>query len=185
MMKSPHLITYFWSIGQEFTLDQNIIHDLEQFVSAMYNRPTMKSVDEARYKLFCSQSLGEQKLPPTSDALMLHCKRVNYQSAIHHRATERFIEAPSPTFHGWVERNGALTVHWLSKPPAPKELLEATKCNCKKTKCETNQCSCRSKGLSCTECCGCQNCANDEQTRAEMELMDDESGTDDDSDDEL
>ena len=51
------------------------------------------NVNKARYKLFCSKSLCEQRLPPNSDALFLHIKRVIYRSSIHRRAIQQFIQA--------------------------------------------------------------------------------------------
>ena len=51
------------------------------------------NVNKARYKLFCSKSLCEQRLLPNSDALFLHIKGVIYQSSIHRHAIQQFIQA--------------------------------------------------------------------------------------------
>lgn len=38
-------------------------------------------------------------------------------------AVERFIDAPDPNEHGWIVKDGAITVRWGSKGTAPPQLL--------------------------------------------------------------
>ena len=66
---------------------------------------------------------------------------------------------------------------------AAKELLESTKCACKKTKCATKMCMCFSGGFSCGDLCNCTDCENEEETTVERELNNDASDTDESDED--
>lgn len=169
-------------LGSTFRCSDETMRILEEFVCSLY-AVKGTSVNEVRYKLFCSKSLSEQRLPPTEDALSLHVARACYQSAIHRRATQQFIEAPSPDGHGWVIDDGELRIKWMSKTPAPPELMARVHCGCKKSACQTKVCSCRSSGVSCTDLCGCSNCNNEEPTNPERELLMDDSESDESDDD--
>jgi len=139
-------------------------------------------VNEARYKIFCMAKSSEMSLPPTRDALRQHCKRSNYQAAIHRRALQQFISAPSPTNHGWIVKNYELMIYWMSKDPASEAVLLTVHYRCKAGACSTAKCSCHFK-LACTDFCKCsKNCLNKKNDDNDDDRH---SGDDDDDDDEV
>ena len=98
-------------------------------------------------------------LPPTSDCLLQHLKRSNYQAFVWRHALEAMQDLESPEGHGWVRDEKHLLPLLMTKAPAPESLLELTTCKCKTSSCLRN-CSCNNTGLSCTEGCYCM--ADDE-----------------------
>ena len=118
-----------------------------------------KSVNEARYEIFCTASGAEQSMPPTKDALTEHLKRANYQCAIWRRALVPKNQAPTPVGRGWKEVDGKLRKHWMNQPAAPAHLLRSVSCQCKSSKC-SGRCSCHLAKLPCTDLCACTGCDN-------------------------
>ena len=172
LLKEKHFCGAFINLGKEFTTDTDTAKLLEVFVCRMYGVET-ESANEARYRLFCMKSACEQALPPTSDALSLHIERANYQAAIHRRSLDQYISPPDPVGHGWMLEEGELKINWMRDPPAPPEILKQVNCSCKKSKCNTRVCSCKSNDVSCTELCGCIDCANQASTDIEQSILDD------------
>ena len=159
-----------WKLASSFS-------QLEKFVCRIYNSQD-SSVDRARYQLFCTNAFNEKRLPPTSDSLKLHILRANYQARIHKLAVVNITDPPCPSGHGWIIHQDTLSVRWMTLDPAPPELLRISKCSCQKTKCKTKQCSCFVAGVSCTPLCGCVVCENSDESVAESQLLNDESGSD-------
>ena len=171
-----HYQEAFKNLGQDFNVSDDVRASLEDFVCKLYGQ-RCSSVNEARYILFCLKPLDEKSLPPTSDALFQHILRCNYQLAIHRRATEQQVNAPSPKGHGW-EFSGPrneLRIKWMEKAPAPEHLLKIVSCSCKKNNCTSHVCSCRKHSLSCTDICACLGCKNLEETVQEEELLNESS----------
>ena len=72
---------------------------LELFTVILYDKTSnLQYVGEARKEMFCQEKTME-RLPPTRDALLLHSKRVAYQSGIW--CTSEQIEERLPTPEGW------------------------------------------------------------------------------------
>ena len=95
---------------------------------------SLSDVNGARYKKFCS-SKGKfpepQMLPPTSDELLQHCKRVSYVTCTVKLALEQNPDIPVPRGYGWeVNANGALETVWMTQKPAPDAILDLVACNC-------------------------------------------------------
>eukprot|EP00794_Sanderia_malayensis_P002342 gene2342-2695_t len=154
----------FGVIGDDFEFDGDLFEIIQEFVCTLYGLKSLSDVNEARYKKFCSskRKIPEpQQLPPTSDELLQHCKRVSYVAGIVKRAFEPNPEVPSLHGFGWKINSDALEIEWMTKSPAPDSILELVSCNCKKAKCATQNCVCVSHGLKCTDMCGCTNCNND------------------------
>lgn len=159
-------------LGQTFNVSSSTMRDLEAFVCALYGRPTLLDVNEARYNLFCAKGSSTAQLPPCRDALQQHAKRANYQAAIWRRALQPWTEAPSANGHGWsIGSDNSITINWTTQLPAPQQLLELVSCSCKKG-CGTAMCSCHSNGMQCTDVCQCVDCVNRSQ---EGESLADES----------
>ena len=136
-------------IGKSFKFDMNTLPAMEKLICKIYGANT-DTVSEARYKLFCSAGATEQSLPPSTDALTQHLRRVCYQTKIWRSAALPCIAPPSPVNYGWMLEEGQLKVQWLSGPPAPPEVLKIVKCNCKKSGCQGSKCLCASGKLQCT-----------------------------------
>lgn len=181
MIKSQDFLKMFKALGDSFSFDSDLFPTIEQFVCSLYGVKECKDVNEARYTKFCTslKATEPQKLPPTRDALLCHCKRVAYVTATIKHSLERHPVIPDPQDgFGWVIENGKLDIEWMLLPPAPEQVLQMITCACKK-KCVTRVCSCSSHGLSCTDLCNCKNCENREKNK---EFVDSESDSDDEDD---
>lgn len=149
----------FSQLGKDFSIEENTLKTLETVVCRLYGQD-VTSVNEARYCVFqLNPKSTEQSLPPTADALKLHTLRANYQAAVHRRAIQQYICAPSPVGHGWNMEDGLLVVNWMENDPAPKDVLMLISCKCK-TDCSSKRCSCKSSNLYCTDLCKCKKCQN-------------------------
>ncbi len=111
------------------------------------------SIDELRYRHFCSKTPPSNRLPPCRDALQKHASRANYQAFIWKSALNATEEIPSPRGNGWQLENGVLSVDWMDKHPAPRPVLELIKCSCS-AQCSSARCSCYKHRMACSECCG-------------------------------
>ena len=93
-----------------------------------------------------------QNIPPTKDALVLHTQRVDYQAYLWRNALDGEFTPKSPVGPWWQEFEGQLNIHWRTKEPAPKSVLEQVSCNnCKK--CSNRRCPFKAKGFKCTDSC--------------------------------
>ena len=137
-------------------LSPDILQSVEEFVCKMYSSsiPTT-SVDFLRFKLFLKAKKDPENLPPTSDALHLHIKRVHYQSLVWLQSVVPIQDLPPATDHGWYLDNNSheLVPMLLTKDTIPEQCEDLIFCGC--TSCSTARCKCRSKGLRCTGSCGC------------------------------
>ena len=164
LSKNVDYVSAFTELGSVWELASNTIAKLERFVCLLY-RQNVDSLDIARHRVFVSNFRIDSSLPPTHDKFLLHAKRANYQAAIHRRAASRHICAPPPGKHGWIVEDDSISVLWMTKSIAPECLLQNAFCSCQKTECSNNQCSCRSKGVECSELCGCLQCRNHSNTK--------------------
>jgi hypothetical protein len=143
-------------LGQQHILTEEMIEQCTSFVISLY--PSTKRIpttmDELRYIMFCQKKQKSEMLPPTSDSLCQHLKRVNYQTLVWRRSLVGAQELPQPQCHGWKEEDGALVSVLMTNDPVPRSILELTTCSCKKSACRSN-CSCTNNGLCCTEACFC------------------------------
>ena len=143
-------------VGQSAALDDLSRATCEAFICDLY--PAVKkqtsSADELRYVMFCQKRHKSELLPPTSDSVLQHARRVSYQAFIWRNALVAKPHIPSPEGNGWEKINGILQPCYMTKAAAPSSLLELTTCKCKKSGCQSN-CSCVNLGLSCTEACFC------------------------------
>jgi len=83
------------SLGEGELTDEKM-KEVEEFVRKMYKLNSIGSVDEARVILLSKKGKPEA-LPPTSDALSLHVKRVHYQvTELNCMETSSLLRASSP-----------------------------------------------------------------------------------------
>ena len=83
---------------------------IEQFVCRLYGVPTQTDVNQARLHLFVKGRKELDMLPPTRDALDLHCKRANYQACIWLQEDQEQIIVPPPTeTFAWAKETSMLS----------------------------------------------------------------------------
>ena len=149
-------------IGDNVDFDLHLFPVVQEMIAECYGVKGCVSINEARYKKFCSKAKvpDPQQLPPTEDELFLHCQRANHVVKIWKSALIADVGLPHPAGYGWREVNGLLELKWMSQKPAPDALLEFLSCGCKKSGCQSNRCLCVTNGLSCTDLCDCTTCTN-------------------------
>ncbi len=150
------------SLGVNFEPDINTMEKAEKAVCHMYNASHCKDTNQVRCHKWNRLTTDITKLPPCHDSTVLHIRRVNYQVAIWKRCLDNDTGAPSPHGHGWVVLGSDISILWMSKPRAPKQVLETMKCTCKADiPCTRRQCSCKKRKDLCTIMCLCNDeCCN-------------------------
>ena len=137
-------------------MDKETVTKCEAFICDLYTCPKQKprTSDELRYVLFCQKKQKSETLPPTSDSLLQHLKRANYQIIVWGSSIEDVQHLPPPEDNRWDNECAILKPVLMTKEPAPRSLLELTTYQCKKSRCQS-KCSSNSTGLSCTESSFC------------------------------
>ena len=91
-------------VGQSPDVDSVTARKAEAFICSLYNVsnriPT--SADEARYVLFCQKAESNLQLPPTSESLLQHIKRANYQAYVWRKALVPLQDLTTLTGNGWT-----------------------------------------------------------------------------------
>ncbi|KAJ8034477.1 hypothetical protein HOLleu_21334 [Holothuria leucospilota] len=146
-------------LGMELPLSDETMINCESFICQLYSTDERAGTkaDDMRYWLFCQQQKKNEGLPPTSDSLLHHIKRANYQTYIWRKSLQSEQNLPSPNNHGWKTEDGSLRPVLMTKDPAPHALLVLSFCCCKKSECRRADCSCKVNNLGCTEACQCIN----------------------------
>lgn len=175
-------IKAFKEIGTSWVLTESVIQTLEKFVCELYGQSSKTSVNDARFIIFKLKFKIDVALPPNSDSLLCHIKRVNYQAAIHRRCFDNIMNVPNPADHGWIIENTNITICWNTIPCVPDGLLKNILCKCKKSACLTSKCTCKTSGTSCSELCSCTNCENSNENDDEDSSINFENDSDVDSD---
>ena len=146
------------SLGASWNVDDNLFNVCERLLCLFIVLITM--MNDIRYQLFSTKGTQLHLLPPTRDALYKHLLRANYQARIWRNALKGMAEIRTLQGHGWLSKDGALTIEWMDALPAPFAVLELMSCRCIK-QCEGNMCSCRRHQLPCTYACYCSDdCKN-------------------------
>ena len=172
-----NFMSAFAKLGEGRVVTADVVQQLETFVCKLYGL-NIHSVNDARYKLFCTKAPNERRLPPCRNALIQHVLRANYQTFINRQALTQQMTIPDPNEHGWVIKEEVVYVKWFTCGIAPPGLLEHESCRCAKSKCVTNLCKCHKSGILCTHLCACCSCENVELTEREFELDNDCSDED-------
>ena len=101
---------------------------------------------------FSSNTVPET-IPPSRDALQLHCQRAHYQALVWNSAHHAEQELPSPAELGWrIDDAGNICPQLTTLPTMVDECIPLITCSCKGN-CSTKRCSCRKAGLECTLAC--------------------------------
>ena len=124
---------------------QDAMPVLERIVIIMYDRTSpCESVNEARKVLFSQKGRPLESIPLTSDALILHTKRVVYQAG--HCWGQCLIpipELPSPIEWGWIKSDfGSWKPLWTTIPQASKVCQELLRSGCNPEKGCVGRCKC-------------------------------------------
>ena len=170
-------------LGVEWELSDDLFQMLQNFTCRMYSsRPGTNSINELRYRLFCSKrgNIESDQLPPCADCLYKHACRANYQTGIWRRRLKNCPEISSPLRHGWIEDENKLGIDWMSGPPATATVLELLPCSYTRS-CRLPNCSCLANGLKCTDMCRLSECDNRREEQAvtvDVDADDDESDED-------
>ena len=127
---------------------------LEEFVCHMYSATGPKSLPLLRWELFRSKNMEGEMLPPTRAALLPHIIRVNF-ICMRDKSYNKIIPSLPPIEeNGWIIEEGLFVPVKCLSPPAPKAVIELTKCGCK-SGCKSLVCTCLKNGLPCTPICKC------------------------------
>jgi hypothetical protein len=162
----------FQDLGKQMTVDQGTMSYLQKFVCHLHGQENEIDVDNARHNLFRMGNCTEETLPPTSDSLVQHIHRANYESYVRRRCMVQTITAGSPDGHDWYIENGQLCIKWMTLPVAPDSVLEIVNCSCK-TGCKSNRCSCKKANLNCTDLCKCSDsCKNKDRSERDDFFID-------------
>lgn len=129
------------------------VKDLERFVCQVYSPSGPKTLPALRWQLFRSRNLEGEMLPPTRAALLPHITRSNYISMRDKSYVISSPKLPAIEENGWLLNKGAYMPVRCLTMPAPRAVIELTKCACK-TGC-SGRCSCCQNGLRCTPLCKC------------------------------
>ena len=134
---------------------------LEKFLCMVCKDIGIYDLPKLRWELIRSRNMEGENLPPTRGALLPHIMRVNYVCARDKSYVQRNPELPPVERSGWKLEDSRYMPILCSELPAPKAVLELTKCACK-TGCKKGQCNCYKNGLPCTPLCkyhltGCEN----------------------------
>jgi len=148
----------FRGYAQVFSEPQSTKADIisagEDALVALYKGRPGDKLDGLRlqnfhHKVIVSKSVVDPKvLPPTSAAAAFHSLRIYLQ------VQEWIGRTPmNPEDWGWSIQGGRYVPVLTDKDPAPTDLLDMVRCNCK-TGCSTRQCTCRKHDFESSTGCG-------------------------------
>jgi hypothetical protein len=130
------------------------VKGLEQFVCQVYCSTGPTTLPALRWELFRSKNLEAEMLPPTRAALFPHITRSNYIAMRDKSYCMNCPALPPIEQNGWSVEDGAYVPVRCLTLPAPRAVIELTKCGCK-SGCKGLRCSCYKNGLPCTPLCKC------------------------------
>ena len=138
MKAKPQFLLAFEALGVNDAVGANLLSDLEQFVCFMYGKPTYSDVNKLRFDmvrqrfqtgsgnvLTNSDGINFSLLPPCRSTLLMHIKRVNYQTLLWKKSTISFPDLPPAEEHGWkVTLDGDLDYNWCAGDIVPQDLVD-------------------------------------------------------------
>ena len=123
-------------LGDDETVTENVFEILEELFCRLYGFKNQVNINHCRYEAITRKKKmpDPEKIPPTRDALRLHIIRCNYQVYEWKKAIDCEHIPNDPEGCGWEKSDNRLEIKWMTKKPAPEEVLEFTTCGCKKNK---------------------------------------------------
>ena len=153
------LTTSFSSMSLLLKLEDITNHSasIERFVVLLYDRTsTISAVNECRKDFFARKVRPLQGIPPTSDAVMQHLKRVLYQASYcWAQSLLANQELPDTCLWGSKNSKNGFEVQWMTLPEASESCHELIRCGCNKEKDCKGRCKCVKASLKCTALCKC------------------------------
>ena len=152
----------------------------ENALLVIYGCTSSLTLNDARVTRFLqrvatsTQYVSPEKLPPTSDAAVLHSRRTYHQVQAWYGR-----DIPAGEW-GWEQSPTSLVPIRMSQAAAPETLLKVIHCNCT-GQCDRKSCTCRKHRLKCAPACGqCKGITCMNVTPVERhDLQDDMDDTDD------
>uniref|UniRef100_UPI00358F76CE radixin-like n=1 Tax=Myxine glutinosa TaxID=7769 RepID=UPI00358F76CE len=83
-------------LGESFSVTDELVSLLEDFVCKLYSQQEYSHVNDARYSMFSMATRNESVMPPNRDALIKHVQRANFQAAVCKRSFDNHPDIPSP-----------------------------------------------------------------------------------------
>ena len=156
----PSLLKEFATTASTpFLISPELREVVSHFVCKLYSDEPITddtNVDLVRMNVFCHKTRDVERIPPTSDALNQHLKRCVFQASIWTTAHKSLALVPSPSNHGWMEKDGQLVPIWTTLPLARDVFDLDVKCACTKP---CSSCKCKKADLKCSRLCKCK-CPN-------------------------
>lgn len=125
----------------------------EEVIAGLFGAQPCEGLDILRFRKCVTKTSRVEKqvqvcsLPPTYAAAIYHIYRV------YHQVQQWIGNNLEPKHWGWKLENGILVPTKTHLPPAPEELLNIIRCNCKSS-CESKRCNCKRHGIVCSMSCG-------------------------------
>ncbi|XP_063959228.1 uncharacterized protein LOC135154916 [Lytechinus pictus] len=138
LQSHPKYHTAFRKLGDEWSVEPEVLDDIEAFTCLMYGHAREKSVNAVR-SIILKQMVGDDerltskskvdlsRLPPCRDNLVPHINRVNHRLAHYKRAEEMIFYSPKPydPGQGWEKtKEGILQPIWSCGPILPPSLID-------------------------------------------------------------
>ena len=127
-------------------------------------------INKERAAAFRKSNKDLDALPPTQDALILHIKRVNYQTMVWNKALEPCPSLPKPEDSGWYYSEGLLKPKLMTREEVSAACLQLAYCGCSQEGgcCVNRRCTFVQLFLCGFKACKCgDRCRNDRNTAAE------------------
>ncbi len=176
-------------LGEVETTHTDLMKATESFFTALYRQPLGTAIEDVRFTLFTKKKKNPKimALPPTSANLLLHVLRAHLQVTLWKAADQEAPpdESAGITHFGWVIQNDIPVPAVAQSAPAPPELVNVIKCQCKVQgkQCNSEACSCHKQHLACTSCCNCscgEDCCNPHSVRFKTNSEEEGNDVDDD-----
>ncbi len=148
-------------LGEVTATPEAILEAAKSFVIPLYGLPLGTSPESARYTLFTKNKKSPKVsiLPPTSPNLLQHALRAHLQVMLWKAADQLAppTESADITQFGWEYRDCIPVPVVANCDPAPPQLIDIIKCQCKShgKKCSGESCGCHKEHISCTPYCNC------------------------------
>ena len=156
-------------IGEIDITTTDLMEAVNPFVTSLYNQASGTSMEAARFNIFSKNKKSPKimALPPTSPNLRQHALKSHLQVMLWKAADQQAPPAESDNIihFGWEVKDCIPIPVVAVSDPAPPELVDVIKCQCKADgkKCSSMSCSCHKQHLTCTpycNCCGGEGCYN-------------------------
>ena len=128
ILKNDVFVNLFASFGDEIAPSDRVVEELDKFVCCLYGHPHLKSVNDARHKVFWQKFNKDKKIvdlslmPPCKTNLSYHILRANYVALLFRQADHLVMNLESPEGYGW-NADGKVIWSNVSYPDEMNKLL--------------------------------------------------------------